>query len=1095
MAITIDVTSKNTTISPTEGVTTTLDITTSIPTISSFRPLINAINAGGDGSLTYNSNDGNFTYTGPSATEARAHFSAGTGVSYSNGQFSIGQDVATNATPTFISTTVAQSNLVNGAAPYLNFYNTKNQASSPTALTVDSDEVTGVIPFYGIAIDTDNSNAEAYRPSARIFTKFTDCRESALTGQMVFEVTKAGATHWSINNANPKNVMVIDPGTVTIGVTGYNNALDLTDLVVHGSLDINGNADISGNLTGIDTLTATNLVGTLATANRNEIFSNVSGDITIAAGGGATIQATSVENSMLAGSITNAKLSNSTITVSDGSNTSPVALGGTLTFAGTSNEVTVAENAGTVTIGLPDDVTIAGDLSVATAPTAGAHVTNKTYVDAKVAALVDSAPEALDTLKELATALGDDANYATTTASSIGEKLAKASNLSDLTNAGTARTNLGLGTAATTDATAYATAAQGTKADNALVASTVSAYGATIIDDANAGAARTTLGLGTAATTDATAYLASDGTASTVTVADSTANTDFPVVFHDESNGLLDDTGALTYNPSTGALVSSGTISAYVSTAEAAQLRAGREDGQDISIFCSDAINSIVADQDTDLSSDQQFVLNRTFNGNVDQSSNNSYFKIQNNGSTELEIKGGWNDNSVSETTLNTTLTTGATTVNGALTVNSDLLKVVSTAAGAAENPILSLYRNKSPIALTDEIGAIEFSGNGADGAEHIYSRIYSELSVITEGAEQANLRFALSRNNGMEDPTMVLRHYGLELMPGNNLYLQGSNHLEYKGQSIENDASSPYDTKLNITNPTADRTILLPDAAGTVALTDSATAFTAGATTVNGALTVNSDLLEITSTVDNATEKPIISLYRDAGVPSANDELGGIRWFGQNASDEKQFYGGIYAQADVITDGAHRGSLNFHLADGSNNGTAISDVLADINGDEDPTMSLTSELLTVNAGLAVSEGMTVGGGLTSSPTMQLITSATTNVVNSTFLSYAGKRIMVTTTNALTMDLPDSVAEDEGKTWVIMNASDNEITLDADNNGTAQYFRLLTGGAVITANQGFGGVEHIKITKGGIAELVCLGAGNSLTAPSYLIFGSGVHYE
>ena len=43
--------------------------------------------------------------------------------------------------------------------------------------------------------------------------------------------------------------------------------------------------------------------------------------------------------------------------------------------------------------------------------------------------------------------------------------------------------------------------------------------------------------------------------ASTVTVTDSTANTNFPVVFHDESNGLLDDTGALRYNPSTGELL------------------------------------------------------------------------------------------------------------------------------------------------------------------------------------------------------------------------------------------------------------------------------------------------------------------------------------------------------------------------------------------------------------------------------------------------------------------------------------------------------------------------------------------------------------
>ena len=43
--------------------------------------------------------------------------------------------------------------------------------------------------------------------------------------------------------------------------------------------------------------------------------------------------------------------------------------------------------------------------------------------------------------------------------------------------------------------------------------------------------------------------------AATATVTDSTANTNFPVVFHDESNGLLDDTGALRYNPSTGTLL------------------------------------------------------------------------------------------------------------------------------------------------------------------------------------------------------------------------------------------------------------------------------------------------------------------------------------------------------------------------------------------------------------------------------------------------------------------------------------------------------------------------------------------------------------
>ena len=43
--------------------------------------------------------------------------------------------------------------------------------------------------------------------------------------------------------------------------------------------------------------------------------------------------------------------------------------------------------------------------------------------------------------------------------------------------------------------------------------------------------------------------------AATTTVTDSTANTNFPVIFHDESNALLDDTGALRYNPSTGTLL------------------------------------------------------------------------------------------------------------------------------------------------------------------------------------------------------------------------------------------------------------------------------------------------------------------------------------------------------------------------------------------------------------------------------------------------------------------------------------------------------------------------------------------------------------
>jgi hypothetical protein len=53
------------------------------------REAIGLQDQGGDGSLTYDSASGRFSYTGPSAAEARAHFSAGTGLTFSSGEFSI----------------------------------------------------------------------------------------------------------------------------------------------------------------------------------------------------------------------------------------------------------------------------------------------------------------------------------------------------------------------------------------------------------------------------------------------------------------------------------------------------------------------------------------------------------------------------------------------------------------------------------------------------------------------------------------------------------------------------------------------------------------------------------------------------------------------------------------------------------------------------------------------------------------------------------------------------------------------------------------------------------------------------------------------
>lgn len=157
---------------------------------------------------------------------------------------------------------------------------------------------------------------------------------------------------------------------------------------------------------------------------------------------------------------------------------------------------------------------MSGAITLAADPVDPLHAATRQYVlaqvNAAVANLLGGTPgAALDTIVELGAALASDDTDIAAINTALASRLITTNNLSDLTNAATARANLGLGSAAThahTDyelagaAAAAQAASQPLSSDlTAIAALTTTAYGRALLALADAAAGRTALGLGTAA--------------------------------------------------------------------------------------------------------------------------------------------------------------------------------------------------------------------------------------------------------------------------------------------------------------------------------------------------------------------------------------------------------------------------------------------------------------------------------------------------------------------------------------------------------------------------------------------------------------------
>jgi len=224
---------------------------------------------------------------------------------------------------------------------------------------------------------------------ATILTKKRDTTGAPSSGDLT---NSAGGAELAVNTYD-KRLYVKDSGG-TVQELGTNPTSITTGALTASGAATLSNAVVTGgtiNNTVIGGTTAQAITGTTVTASTG-FTGDLTGDVT----GNVTGNLTGNVTGNVTGNLTG------NVTASSGSSSfTDVVINGTLNM-----------NAGTT-----------ATIENLSAPVNANDAATKTYVDTSIANLVDSSPSTLDTLNELAAALGDDPNFSTTVTSSIATKL------------------------------------------------------------------------------------------------------------------------------------------------------------------------------------------------------------------------------------------------------------------------------------------------------------------------------------------------------------------------------------------------------------------------------------------------------------------------------------------------------------------------------------------------------------------------------------------------------------------------------------------------------------------------------------------------
>ena len=253
------------------------------------RAAVSVTDAGGDGSLAYNSSTGVITYTGPSAAEARAHFSATGGVVYNS------------STGAFTLSSIANSELANSAITI-----NSTAVSLGGSITLDSGDIgEGSNLYYTdarsrAAISGDASTGFSYNNSTGVGSLASIPNSSLANSSISVNGTSIAlggsvSTSFDVSDGSTSST-VSDGGTLTVQGTAneveVNNSSSTLTVGLPNDVSIANDLTVGGDLTVNGTVTSVNSTTVTIDDKNIELGATANPTDTTADGGGITLKGT-----------------------------------------------------------------------------------------------------------------------------------------------------------------------------------------------------------------------------------------------------------------------------------------------------------------------------------------------------------------------------------------------------------------------------------------------------------------------------------------------------------------------------------------------------------------------------------------------------------------------------------------------------------------------------------------------------------------------------------------------------------------------------------------------------------------------------------